>query len=63
MGVIPIPKSSNPNRISENFNIFDFELTPEEMTVLDGYHTGERVVALNLIKGQNHKYYPFTIEF
>jgi len=35
----------------------------EEMSVLDGYHTGERVVPLNLIKGLNHKYYPFAIEF
>ncbi|XP_039486177.1 1,5-anhydro-D-fructose reductase isoform X1 [Drosophila santomea] len=63
LGVIPIPKSSNTNRISENFDIFDFELTAEEVAVLDGYHTGERVVPLNLIKGLNHKYYPFSIEF
>ncbi|XP_068142751.1 1,5-anhydro-D-fructose reductase isoform X1 [Drosophila tropicalis] len=63
IGVIPIPKSSNTERISENFNIFDFELNSEEIEVLDGFHTGERLVPFNLIKGQNHKYYPFAIEF
>ncbi|XP_034483130.1 aldo-keto reductase family 1 member B1 isoform X3 [Drosophila innubila] len=55
-GALPIPKSSTPKRISENFDIFDFELTDEEKCVLDSYNTGERMVPLNLIKGQNHKY-------
>ena len=30
-GVIAIPKSANPNRITENIAIFDFELTSTEM--------------------------------
>ncbi|ALC44335.1 CG10638 [Drosophila busckii] len=63
IGVMPIPKSSNIGRITENFNIFDFELTEAERSVLDSFNTGERMVPLNLIKGQNHKYYPFAIEF
>ncbi|XP_011295548.1 1,5-anhydro-D-fructose reductase isoform X1 [Musca domestica] len=63
IGVIPIPKSSNPKRIEENFNIFDFQLSPEDIAVMDTFHTGERLVPFNLIKGQNHKYWPFSIEF
>jgi len=63
LGVIPIPKSSNPKRIEENFDIFDFELTAEEMEAMDGFNTGVRLVPFNLIKGQNHQYYPFNIEF
>lgn len=63
IGTIPIPKSSNPQRIEENFNIFDFQLTPEDIAVMDTFHTGERLVPFNLIKGQNHKYFPFAIEF
>ena len=34
-GFITIPKSSNPGRIKENFEIFDFELTEEEMKNID----------------------------
>jgi diketogulonate reductase-like aldo/keto reductase len=30
-GNIPLPKSSNPEHMKENFNIFDFKLTDEEM--------------------------------
>ncbi|XP_037824845.1 1,5-anhydro-D-fructose reductase-like [Lucilia sericata] len=63
IGVIPIPKSSNPQRIAENFNIFDFKLSPEDIAIMDTFHTGERLVPFNLIKGQNHKYWPFSIEF
>jgi diketogulonate reductase-like aldo/keto reductase len=33
---IAIPRSSNPSRIVENFNIFDFSLTPAEMQRISG---------------------------
>ena len=30
--IIPIPRSSNSQRMEENLQVFDFELTPDEMT-------------------------------
>lgn len=41
--VVTIPKSSNPNRIIENAQIFDFELSQKDMNVLDALDQGKRV--------------------
>ncbi|PYY59458.1 aldo/keto reductase [Curtobacterium sp. MCSS17_011] len=37
-----IPKSTNPGRIAENFDVFDFALTEDELTRLDALDTGRR---------------------
>ena len=39
-GVIPIPKSSNENRIKENMDIFDFEISSEDMKAIDSLDEG-----------------------
>lgn len=33
-GCLPLPKTKNPKRLVENFNIFDFELTPQEVATV-----------------------------
>ena len=37
-----IPKSTKPDRIAENIDVFDFELTADEMSAIDALDTGRR---------------------
>ncbi|MBM7684629.1 MAG: aldo/keto reductase [Epulopiscium sp.] len=42
-GVVTIPKSVTPERIKENSDIFDFEISKEDMERIAELNTGERV--------------------
>ena len=42
LGIIVIPKSSHRNRMAENFDVFDFSLTEEEISSIRTLETGQR---------------------
>lgn len=55
--VIVIPKSVTPSRIESNFQLFDFELSAEDMKVISSFDRNFRGCALGWVS--DHKYYPF----
>ena len=42
-GVIPIPRSTNDNRMKQNIDVFDFSLTKEEVMAIDGININSRL--------------------
>jgi len=40
-GFVPLPKSSTPSRIHSNANLYDFELSEEDMQKLDALDRGK----------------------
>lgn len=42
--VVAIPKSANVKRITENFNVFDFELSSEDMTTIKSLDNGRGLI-------------------
>ncbi|XP_021917007.1 1,5-anhydro-D-fructose reductase-like isoform X2 [Zootermopsis nevadensis] len=60
-GIVPIPKSSNKNRLQENIDIFNFELVPEDVAAMDALNRNKRIC--DFIQTKDHKHYPFNIQF
>jgi len=54
-GIVVIPKTVNKNRMEENFNIFDFELTADDMSQIAALDTGKSAFFSH--------YDPQTVEF
>jgi 2,5-diketo-D-gluconate reductase A len=44
LGLVVIPRSSNPGRIAENIAVFDFDLSNEEMMTITGLNRGDAEV-------------------
>ena len=60
-GVIVIPKSVNSTRIKENFNVFDFQLSFDDLKQINSLNNNTRISDVAYAK--NHKYYPFNEPF
>lgn len=59
-GIIVIPKSSNPKRLAENIQIFDFSLSEEEMLSLRTMARNKRYFNFKTYTGiTDHPEYPF----
>lgn len=43
LGNLVIPKSSNPDRLAENFDVFDFELSEHNMGIIETLNTETRI--------------------
>ena len=56
--VVVIPHSSSTKRIDENFNVFDFSLTKDDIKLIDSLNKNERIIDAK--EAKNHKYYPFN---
>ncbi|XP_040104748.1 dihydrodiol dehydrogenase 3-like isoform X3 [Oryx dammah] len=60
-GVVVLAKSYNKKRIKENIQVFDFELTPEDMKAIDGLNRNIRYY--EFLIGVGHPEYPFSEEY
>jgi 2,5-diketo-D-gluconate reductase A len=40
LGLVPIPRSSDPVRLAQNLDVFDFGLTPTEIVAITALDTG-----------------------
>ncbi|XP_057354095.1 aldo-keto reductase family 1 member C15-like isoform X2 [Manis pentadactyla] len=60
-GVVVLAKSFSEKRIKENFQVFDFELTPEDMKAIEGLNRNFRYFKLSF--AAHHPWYPFSEEY
>ncbi|XP_068843919.1 dihydrodiol dehydrogenase 3-like [Capricornis sumatraensis] len=60
-GVVVLAKSYNRKRIKENIQVFDFELTPEDMKAIEGLNRNIRYYDLQHFV--DHPEYPYSEEY
>ena len=42
-GIIPIPKSSNEGRVKENLSVFDFEISSDDINIINSLNEGDNI--------------------
>lgn len=57
-GVIPLPKSERAERIYENINVFDFQLSEEEMNFMKSFHDDKNQIC-RFHFAEKSNYYPY----
>lgn len=50
-GVSAIPKSTNPQRLKQNLDLFDFNLTNDDMKILKDLDKGIRICNFDFFQG------------
>jgi aldehyde reductase len=56
--VVPLPKSGSKNRIYENINVFDFQLSGEEMSFMKTFHDDKNQIC-KFHFAEKSVYYPY----
>ncbi|XP_017570877.1 aldo-keto reductase family 1 member B1-like [Pygocentrus nattereri] len=59
--VAVIPKSVNPERMKENFQVFDFKLSKEDMNTIMSFNRNWRICSMEW--ASNHKDFPLNTEY
>lgn len=60
-GAVVIPKSTNKDRLRSNIDIFNFNLTDDDMHALKALDNNQRLITFS--GDVDNKYYPFNAEF
>ncbi|ODH51567.1 hypothetical protein GX48_02236 [Paracoccidioides brasiliensis] len=51
-GMVPLPKSDNPDRIQANANVYDFFITDEDMTALNALDQGDEGAIVQAVSNE-----------
>ncbi|CAI5453957.1 unnamed protein product [Caenorhabditis angaria] len=57
-GIAIIPKSITPSRIVENFQLFDFQLTQDEIALLESHKVNQRLFLQEFMAGHKEDAFP-----
>ena len=62
-GIVPVVKSANPKRMKENLDIFDFELTDDQMRAISTLDTGHTCFGERKTAEQVEQFLNFSLQY